>query len=240
MKDEVLCTICARGGSKGIKNKNIRNLLGKPLIAYTIEQAIESKLFAHIIVSTDSDDIADISQQYGAEVFFKRDTALATDTAGKLDVIVDAVLRSEKHFDKSFKYILDMQPTSPLRENNDIVFSFEQFIEDDNDILITVTPSKASPYFSLVEVDKDGIVSLSKKTDKSIMRRQDAPKTYDMNGSIYIWKKNTLLEKQALFLKKTGIYIMPEERSVDIDNMLDFEFVEFLMSKKTAKQGDKK
>jgi CMP-N,N'-diacetyllegionaminic acid synthase len=238
MKDEILCTICARGGSKGIKNKNIRNLSGKPLIAYTIEQAIATKLFAHIVVSTDSDDIADISQQYGAEVFFKREASLAKDAAGKLDVIVDAVLRSEKHFEKSFKYILDLQPTSPLREDYDIVLAFEQFLRDNNDVLITATPSKTSPYFSMVEVYEDGTVFLSKKTDKSILRRQDAPKTYDMNGSIYIWKKEVLLKKRTLFLKKTGLYVMPEERSVDIDTMFDFEFTKFLMTKKITKQGD--
>jgi len=225
----VLCTICARGGSKGVKNKNIKDLNGKPLIAYTIEQAKLSGLFEHIIISTDSDDIAKISKQYGAEVFFKRSAEMASDTAGKLDVIKDAFLRSEEHYNRTFDYLIDLDATAPLRSVEDIINSFNQFKENDNDNLITAMPSRRSPYFNLVEQDKDGKVYLSKKLDCAVVRRQDAPKSYDMNASIYIWKRNIILNKNSLFLENTGIYVMPEERSIDIDNELDFDFVEFLM-----------
>ncbi|RBQ30144.1 acylneuraminate cytidylyltransferase family protein [Aliarcobacter vitoriensis] len=225
----VLCTICARGGSKGVKNKNIKELNGKPLIAYTIEQAKGSGLFEHIVISTDSDDIANTAKEYGAEVFFKRNDEMASDTAGKLDVIKDAFKRSEEYYNKAFDYLIDLDATAPLRLTQDIIDAFNQFIDDNNDNLITAMPSRRSPYFNLVEQDKDGKVYLSKKLDNAVIRRQDAPKSYDMNASIYIWKRDIILNENSIFLEKTGLYVMPEERSIDIDNELDFKFVEFLM-----------
>lgn len=227
----VLCTICARGGSKGVKNKNIKELHGKPLIAYTIEQAKISELFDHIVISTDSDNIASIAQDYGAEVFFKRSADMASDTAGKLDVIRDAFIRSEEHYKTSFDYLIDLDATAPLRNVEDIIDAFKQFQENDNDNLITAMPGRRSPYFNLVEQDKEGKVYLSKTLDNTIVRRQDAPKSYDMNASIYIWKRNVILNEKKLFLDKTGLYVMPEERSIDIDTELDYKFVEFLMEK---------
>lgn len=228
----ILCTICARGGSKGVKNKNIKELNGKPLIAYTIEQAKASGLFEHIVISTDSDDIANVAKQYGAEVFFKRNSEMASDTAGKLDVIKDAFKRSEEHYNKTFDYLIDLDATAPLRIVEDIINSFKQFKENDNDNLITAMPSRRSPYFNLVEQDKDGKVYLSKKLDSAVVRRQDAPKSYDMNASIYIWKRDIILNENSIFLEKTGLYVMPEERSIDIDNELDFKFVEFFMKER--------
>ena len=229
----ILCTICARGGSKGVKNKNIKELNGKPLIAYTIEQAKNSGLFEHIVISTDSDNIASVAKQYGAEVFFKRSEEMASDTAGKLDVIKDAFKRSEEYYNRTFDYLIDLDATAPLRSVEDIINSFNQFKENNNDNLITAMPSRRSPYFNLVEQDKDGKVYLSKKLDGAVVRRQDAPKSYDMNASIYIWKRDVILNESSLFLEKTGLYVMPEERSIDIDNELDFKFVEFLMRKKS-------
>lgn len=234
-KYKVLCTICARGGSKGVKNKNIKPILGRPLISYTIEQAKASGLFEHIVISTDSDDIANIAKEYGAEVFFKRSSDMALDTAGKLDVIRDAFLRSEAHYNEEYDYLIDLDATAPLRIVADIIDSFEQFIKDDNDNLITAMPSRRSPYFNLVEVDKNGRVTLSKTLDKSIVRRQDTPKSYDMNASIYIWKREAILNEKSLFLEKTGLYVMPEERSIDIDSELDYKLVELIMEENNAK-----
>ncbi|HLD22769.1 MAG TPA: acylneuraminate cytidylyltransferase family protein [Sulfuricurvum sp.] len=228
---KILCTICARGGSKGVKNKNIKLLNKKPLIAYTIEQAAQSGLFEHIVISTDSDLIATTAQEYGAEVFFKRSPEMASDTAGKLDVIRDAFIRSEAHYQSRFDYLIDLDATAPLRSVQDITDAYAQFLRDDNDNLITAMPSRRSPYFNLVEMDETGKVALSKKLSGGIVRRQDAPKSYDMNASIYIWKRDIILNENSLFLGKTGLYVMPEERSIDIDTELDFEFVEFLMRK---------
>ena len=231
---DVLCTICARGGSKGVKNKNIKLLNSKPLIAYTIEQALQSGLFDHVVISTDSDDIASVATEYGADVFFRRASELATDTAGKLEVIRDALLKSEAHYNKIFTYHVDLDATSPLRNVSDIIESFKQFQDNHNSNLITAMPSRRSPYFNLVEVDANGRVALSKKLEGTVVRRQDAPKSYDMNASIYIWTRDSLLNQPSLFSETTGLYIMPEERSIDIDAEVDFEFVEFLMRKKDA------
>jgi CMP-N,N'-diacetyllegionaminic acid synthase len=233
---KVLCTICARSGSKGVKNKNIKILNGKPLIAYTIKQAKQSKLFEHIVVSTNSDDIANISKKYGAEVFFKRDEKLASNMAGKLEAIKDAFVRSEEYYGTKFDYLIDLDVTSPLRNVDDIKNSFAKFLQNNNDNLITAMPSRRSPYFNIVEVDKNGKVTLSKTINNSITRRQDTPKSYDMNASIYIWKRDIILNEKSLFLENTGLYIMPEERSIDIDSEIDFEFVEFLMEKNNAKK----
>lgn len=232
----VLCTICARGGSKGVKNKNIKELNGKPLIAYTIEQALQSAIFEHIVVSTDSDEIAEVSKAHGADVFFKRSAELSGDTAGKLSVIRDAFVRSQEHYGRQFDYLVDLDATSPLRDVADITGAFEQFLQDGNDNLITACPSRKSPYFNMVETDGKGKVTLCKRSQGGVVRRQDAPRTYDMNASIYIWKRDVILGKESIFLEKTGLFVMGEERSIDIDSELDFEFVEFLMRRKDAKR----
>lgn len=234
MNKKILCTICARGGSKGVKNKNIRPLLNKPLIAYTIEQAQESNLFEHIVLSTDSDEIALIAQQFGAEVFFKRDAKMASDTAGKIAVIKDAFIKSEEHYNKQFDYLIDLDATSPLRDVEDIINSFNQFVKDDNDNLITAMPCRRNPYFNLIERDKNNTLGPAKKLKSELLRRQDAPKCYDMNASIYIWKRNTILTQNSVFLENTGLYIMPEERSIDIDHEVDFKIVELFMGDKNA------
>jgi len=236
MKDyKILCTICARGGSKGVKNKNIKPINGKPLIAYTIEQAKISGLFDHIVISTDSEDIATIAKEYGAEIFFKRSPEMASDTAGKLDVIRDAFERSESYYNETFDYLIDLDATAPLRSVEDITQSFKQFLDSNNDNLITAMPSRRSPYFNLVEVDNKGKVYLSKTLDDAIVRRQDVPKSYDMNASIYIWKRDIILNEKSLFLEHTGLYVMPEERSIDIDTEFDYRFVEFLMKESDVK-----
>lgn len=232
MGKSILCTICARGGSKSVRNKNIRELAGKPLIAYTIEQANKSGLFEYIVISTDSDEIADAAKKVGVDVFFKRPFALAKDTSPKIPVIRHALLESEKHYHKQFDILVDLDATSPLRSVEDIINSLKQFIDNDNDNLITASPARRSPYFNLVEINDNEEVVLSKKLNNHIIRRQDAPKCYDMNASIYIWKRHILLEQDTLFLKKTGLFVMPEERSIDIDSELDFKFVEFLLNKK--------
>jgi CMP-N,N'-diacetyllegionaminic acid synthase len=234
--NNILCTICARSGSQGIKNKNIKLLNGKPLIAYTIKQALESGLFEHVVISTDSEDIASIAQNYGADVFFKRDKVLSTNKAGKLEVIKDAFMKSEIHYATQFDYLVDLDATSPLRSVEDICSAFKKFIDNNNSNLVTAMPSRRNPYFNLIEIAANGKIKLSKNlNDEKILRRQDAPKCYDMNASIYIWRRDTILTKDTLFLEETGLYVMPEERSIDIDTQLDFEFVEYLM-RKNAKQ----
>jgi len=161
---------------------------------------------------------------------------MSTDTAEKLSVVRDAFIRSEAYYKDKYDYLVDLDATAPLRIVKDITNSFEQFIKNDNDNLITAMPSRRSPYFNLVEVDANKKVTLSKKISSNIVRRQDAPKSYDMNASIYIWKRDIILNKESIFLDKTGLYVMPEERSIDIDTDLDYEFVEFIMRENNAQQ----
>jgi len=229
----MLCSICVRGGSKGVKNKNIRLINGKPLIAYTIEQAKKSGLFEHVVISTDSDEIADVAKKYGGEVFFKRASELSHDKAAKIPVIRDALLRSEEYFGNKFDYVVDLDATSPLREVDDILKAFEVFKTKGYDNLFSVTSSHRSPYFNMIEV-VDGKVKLVKPS--SFIRRQDVPETYDMNASIYIWKRDVLLNNDTLFLENTGIYVMPKERSFDIDDEIDFKIVEFLLKEKDVEK----
>ena len=227
----ILCTICVRGGSQGVKNKNIKKLNGKPLIAYTIEQAKEAKIFSHIVVSTDSPEIMQVAKEYGAEVFFKRSAELSDASAGKVKAIQDAFIRSEKHYNTTFDYHFDLDATSPLRKISDIHNAFQQFLDNENDILQTGMISRKSPYFNIVELDQSGHLHLCKKPEEPILRRQDSPRCYDLNASIYIWTRDAILNNDTVFVKNCGLYIMPEERSIDIDSTLDFQFVEFLLKK---------
>lgn len=225
-----LCTVCARGGSKGVRNKNIRPLDGVPLILHTLEQAQESNLFNAIAVSSDSDEILQIASKWGCDYVVKRSAELASDEAPKLPAIRQCVLQVENFAGTKFDTLVDLDATSPLRLPEDIRNAVKILEDGRFENIISVMPSRRSPYFNMVEIDSDGRVGLSKKAHAEISRRQDAPKCYDMNASIYVWRRDSLFTNEALFSPGTRAYIMPEERSVDIDSELDFLLVEMLMS----------
>jgi CMP-N-acetylneuraminic acid synthetase len=231
---KILCTICARGGSKGVKNKNIRELLGKPLIAHTIEQAKTSGVALAIAVSSDSPRILEVAEQYCVPYLIRRPDEMAIDTADKLVAIRHAVERVEEQTGFVFDDILDLDPTSPLRLPEDITSALQLFYETNAENLITAAPARRSPYFNLVEQDEQGFAHLSKPPPERVYRRQDSPRCYDMNASIYIWTRDFLFRKKQVFGDKTALYVMPEERSIDIDSELDLEFVTFLMSRKAV------
>jgi len=208
-------------------------MIDRPLIAYTIEQAIGSGLFEHVVVSTDSDQISEVARHYGAEVFFKRPPELASDTAAKLPVIRHAFTESEKHYRTHFDYLVDLDATSPLRIVEDIENSIELLVNGGYDNVVTAMPSRRSPYFNLIEHDKEGKVALSKSlAEINVVRRQDAPPCYDMNASIYVWKRDVILNSETVLTENTGLYVMPEERSIDIDSELDFKIVEMLLKER--------
>lgn len=227
-----ICTILARGGSKGLENKNIKKLHGKPLIHYTIIQALESKLFDCIVISSDSDEILSTASMLEGVEIIKRPKEFANSTVSKRPGIRHAICEMEKKFACEFDNVIDLDPTSPLREVTDILNAFGQFTKNNNDNLITAMPARRSPYFNMVKVDSDSQVKLVLDIDPPVTCRQDAPECFDMNASIYIWKKSILYSTETNYLTNTGLYIMPEERSIDIDNAIDFEFVEFVMGKK--------
>lgn len=228
---KILCVIPARRGSKGLPGKNIKNLLGKPLIAYTIEQAKRSKYIDRIIVSTDGRRIADISRRYGAEVPFIRPKHLAGDGAGAVDVLLHAMKWMEEKERFCFDVVMLLHATGPLRSTSDIDGCIELFFRKRVDSVISVTEAHRNPYFNMVEL-KGGMAGLVKKSN--FVARQQAPKVYDINASIYIWKERALKKEKKVILKNCGVYIMPKERSVDIDDRLDFDVVKMLLGKKTG------
>jgi len=225
-----LCTICARSGSKGVPNKNIKKIAGKPLIQHTIEQAKKSKIFSDIIVSSDCKKILKIAEKLGVHTL-KRTNQLSKDFVGKVDVIRDAAIKAQKMLDKKFDNVIDLDVTSPLRQVSDIHNSFKKFQNGNYQNLITGCVARKNPYFNMIEIKKN-VLSISKRTNKKIYSRQKSPQVFEMNASIYIWKNKALMNKSNLVTSKTALYEMPEERSIDIDTMLDWKIVSFLMEKK--------
>jgi len=226
-----ICSICARGGSKGVKNKNILALAGRPLIAHSIEQARRSELFDAIVVSSDSEAILETAHKYGVEFLVRRPAELATDTAAKLPVIRHCAIEAEQLLGRQADVFVDLDATSPLRSVDDIrgVVAMVETLGTGN--VITGTPSRRSPYFNMVELGEDGAPRLVKALSNSVHRRQDAPACFDMNASIYAWRRSALFTEGPLMNDRTRLFVMPEERSIDIDSTLDFQIVEMLMTR---------
>ena len=226
-----IISICARGGSQGVPGKNIRNLCGKPLIAWTIEQAFASGIADRVLVSTDSPEIAEVARQHGAAVPFLRPAELATSTAGKVPVLQHLVEWIEAN-DGPVTRLIDLDPTSPLREVADIV-ACDQLLDEDTGAVITGYEAEKNPYFNMVERQADGFFERVCRPDQEVIGRQRAPKVYSMNASIYVWHRQTL--KPSLWdAGRIRLHVMPRERSIDIDHPIDFDFVELLMKRRLA------
>ncbi len=222
-----LAIIPARGGSKGIANKNIKQLLGKPLIAYTIETALKSNVFDKVLVSTDSKEIAEIAKFYGANVPFLRPSELATDTANSMDVIVHAI-NFLKNNGENFDYTMKLQPTSPLRTVDDIVKAIDIIIDKNANSVISVSEAFTSPLW-MNTLPKD--LSMENFLDRTVRfkNRQELPKYYKLNGSIFLAKTNALLTSKDWFMKKSYALITDPKYSVDIDSIIDFKLAEILI-----------
>ena len=227
----ILLTIAARGGSKGVKNKNIRPLCGKPLIAFSIEQAKQWGKANHIIVTTDSEEIAGVARSFGAEVPFLRPSELATDFAGKVPALRHALVEMERLTGKNFDIIVDLDPTAPLRAPCDIEKCLQLFLDKKPKTLFSVVPAHKSPYFNMIEFSANGFAELSKSHSAPILRRQDAPSVYAMNASIYFYSRDYLInpENISAISDESICYVMSEMAAVDIDREVDFKFVEFLV-----------
>ncbi|MFA4934075.1 MAG: acylneuraminate cytidylyltransferase family protein [Candidatus Omnitrophota bacterium] len=229
----VVCIIPVRGGSKGLPGKNIKMFLGKPLIARSIKQAKDSGLIDRIIVSTDDKKIADISKKYGAEVPFIRPKFLAQDKSSTIDVLLHAMgwLQGEGY---PFDILVLLHATAPLRSVQDINNCIKLLVNQKADNVFSVTEANRNPYFNMVEVVR-GKVKLVKEGRFS--SRQQAPKVYDMNASIYVWWKDVLDEKKGIFLKNSKVYVMPKIRSIDIDDYMDFKIAEIMMVEGNKNKG---
>lgn len=226
----ILITICARGGSKGIPGKNIKNMAGKPLINYSIDQGVKFAIGKKCVIglSTDSSEIIEAAKSAGLVTDYRRPEALATDTAGKLGVIADLIKFEEEKRQLKFDYIIDLDVTSPLRTNDDIEAALQIIMEDEHAInIFSVNPANRNPYFNMVEKNKEGYYELCKKGD--FITRQSAPKVYDMNASFYVYRRNFFdTAFSSAITSRSLIYEMPHI-CFDLDHPIDFEFMEYLL-----------
>ena len=221
-KNKVLGLIPARGNSKRLPRKNIIELYGKPLIAWTIEAALGSKYIDRVIVSTDNQEIANIAKKYGAEVPFIRPSELATDEATTIDAVLYSLGQLEEVGEK-YDYIALLQPTSPLRTTQNIEESIELLQTKNSDAVISVCEAEHHPLWSNVlpdDLSMDNFLDASVKNKRS----QDLPKQYRINGAIYISSVKKLRKENSFFLSNNCIaYIMKQNVSIDIDTMDDFD-----------------
>ena len=229
----ILITICARGGSKGIPGKNVKQINGKPLIAYTIELAkqVREKLNAKISISTDDSDIKHVAESFGITTKYNRPASLATDQAGKIDTIRDLLIFEEEVIKNRYEYILDLDVTSPLRNIYDIQESYNIISKNKKaETLFSVNPANRNPYFNMVEENTDGFYSVVKTNlNGSLMTRQSAPKVFDLNASFY-WYKRSFFESasKSPITQNSLIYEMPHV-CFDLDHQIDFDFMEYLL-----------
>jgi CMP-N,N'-diacetyllegionaminic acid synthase len=227
----IVCTILARGGSKGVPGKNKREILGKPLLGHTVELAKQSGIFDTVAFSSDSQELLDIAARFGADCKILRPAELANDTAGKLPAIKHCAFEAERLTKRTFATIIDLDVTSPIRTEADILGSLELLYSTNASNVITGVPARRSPYFNLVEQGADGFVTVAKRPATPILRRQDAPTCFDMNASIYVWKRADLERCSGALMERTALFEMGEFSAYDIDSEIDFEVLEFLMQK---------
>lgn len=230
-KGNILVVIAARGGSKGVKNKNIRLLSGRSLIVYTIQQAKKWRKATDIICSTDSKRIADIAKRNGIDVPFMRPKSLAGDKVGKMRVLRHALVNCERIYNKTYEIIVDLDVTAPIRKISDLNNCLKLFKRKRPRVLFSAVESRKNPYFNMVEKKANGRVCLCKIPPRLVLARQEAPAVYAMNASIYFFSRNYLQDERNLtqIAKDSAVYIMDQISRFDIDCEMDFKFIEFLM-----------
>lgn len=224
----MIAIIPARGGSKGLPGKNVKLLNGKPLIAYAIEAALKAKYIDRVIISTDDEDIAHVAVAFGAELPFMRPAELASDSAMAVDNYIYTINRLEKEGGVPIGAFVVLQPTSPLRIAEDIDGAIELFNEKNADSVISYT-QEAHPVSWHKYVDTEGrFVDIF---DSNIKNRQENRVSYYPNGAVYVFR-TAMIRERKYYTDRSYAYIMPRSRSVDIDFIEDFEYAEFLLSRK--------
>ncbi len=227
-----LAVVPARCGSKGLPGKNIMPLHGKPLIAWSIEAALNSKYITDTVVSSDCDEILSVAREYGAYAL-KRPKELALDSSPSEPLITHAIESLEKE-GRSYDFVVLLQPTSPLRDSKDIDNAIESMLNKGGNASISVYEPSHSPFKAFV-AKENGFLKGIVDDDKPFMRRQDLPSVYLTNGAIYIINTEIFLKTQRLFTDRTVPYIMPIEKSVDIDSIDDFKVAEKALAKSDRK-----
>ena len=223
----VLAIIPARGGSKGIPRKNIRLLAGKPLIAWTIDEAKKSKYIDRLILSSEDEEIIEVARKYGCEVPFKRPVELAQDDTPGIEPVIHAINTLEEKYD----YVVLLQPTSPLRTVEDIDGCIQHCIVKGIPACVSVTEAHQNPCW-MYRLDDDMRLNSFVQDGVKINRRQDLPKVYVLNGAIYMAETVFINENKSFLTEETAGYIMSGENSVDIDTEMDFAYCEWLINRR--------
>ncbi|MBQ8476256.1 acylneuraminate cytidylyltransferase family protein [bacterium] len=219
---KIIAIIPARSGSKGLKDKNIKDLMGKPLIAHTIEAALNSKVFDCVFCSTDSEVYAKIAKKYGASVPFLRSKENSLDKSGSWDVVKEVLSKLDEKYD----IVALLQPTSPLRTSDDIKNALDVFFKKDADTVVSVTPTAHSAFWCNTLDENNSMKDFIKPEYNKA--RQELPETYSINGAIYI-VKNSFLDDLNLYGDNSFAYIMKREHSIDIDCAFDFKLAELYL-----------
>lgn len=230
----ILITICARGGSKGIPGKNIKSIAGKPLIAYSIDLAnqLKKKWNIKVALSTDDIEIKNVAATHGLHTDYLRPDLLATDQSGKMEVIIDVLKYEEALNNVTYDFVLDLDVTSPLRTAEDIEKALELMLSNtESKNLFSVNHAARNPYFNMVEENKNGFYSLIKTNpDGSTLTRQSAPKVYDLNASFYWYRRSFFnSDVKTAITDKSLIYVM-DHICFDLDHPVDFLFMEYLLT----------
>ena len=227
--------IFARGGSKGLPGKNTRLLGGKPLIAWSIERALAVHRISRVIVSTDSEEIATISREYGAEVPFLRPAELATDESPEWLAWRHGLEYLKKTTGSIPEVMVSVPSVAPLGLAIDIENCIDEYAKGLSDIVITVTDAHRSPYFNMVKTNLDGSYGLVDSSFSSTSRRQDAPLVYDMTTVCYVANSEFVMSHKSIFEGRVGAVHVPIERAIDIDTQQDFQIAEYLLSQREQK-----
>jgi len=227
----IFAFIFARGGSKGVPGKNIRNLDGKPLLAHSILMAQSIDKISRVFVSTDDQDIADIGDKYGAEII-NRPTELAQDDSPEWLAWLHAIEWLENQ-EEYFDCFLSLPTTSPLRNKSDVIKCLN-LLDKQTDIVVTMTDTSRSPYFNMV-YEESGSIKLLSDSKKNYSRRQDVPKAYDMTTVAYVSRPEFIKNNNKIFDGRVKAVLIPKERAIDIDDEIDFKIAEILMQEKREK-----
>jgi N,N'-diacetyl-8-epilegionaminate cytidylyltransferase len=228
--------IFARGGSKGIPRKNIRPFAGKPLIVHTIEMALRMPEISKLIVSTDDEEIAAVARAAGADVPFLRPAELAADNSPEWKSWQHAIHFVRDELGEDFDCFLSLPATSPLRTEEDVRALLARYQESGADIVMGITPAASNPYFNMLRLNDDGSAELVVRPPAGkVFRRQDAPDVFDMAPGGYVTSPDHVLASSGVLDGVLKTTLIPAERAVDIDTMLDFEFAEFLFRKNSIR-----
>ncbi len=225
---KIVAVIPARAGSKGVSNKNLRELGGKPLIGWSIEAVRACFDIDRVILTTDSQEIANVGRHFGAEAPFIRPAELARDETPTISTVVHAVQWLEENESYFADFIMCIQPTSPLCATQDIQGAIDLLKATNAEGVVSVTLSESHPFW-MKQLDLDGRVTDFLEPPRSVHRRQDLPKLYSLNGAIYLAQRDILVDLQTWYTPKTYGYIMPINRSLDINTPWDLYLADLIL-----------